>query len=105
MVDSGQALGENFSVHLLRVEKKYCKILIKYLFAWVGQWTSLWRKTRGDKWECCVVYMFMKQQSDKLLSLMEKNLKWLCQGEIREGDNYGSPLPYQVVISFCLGIT
>ena len=62
MVDSGQAFGENFSVHLLRVEKKYCKIFFKYLLAWVGQWTSLWRKTRGDEWEGCVVYMSMKQQ-------------------------------------------
>ena len=36
MVDSGQALGENFSVHLLRVEKKYFKISLKYFLPGMG---------------------------------------------------------------------
>ena len=36
MVDSGQAFGENFSVHLLRVEKKYLEIVLKYFLPRLG---------------------------------------------------------------------
>ena len=63
MVDSGQAFGENFSVHLLRVEKKIVQDIIEIFFAWYGQWTSLWRKIRDEEWErLCGLHMSMKQQ-------------------------------------------